>query len=250
MAPIAIYDYVRVERQNTGISVHCTNSSENIDGAGNLGFRAAQLWLKKNQEKFGVDILIKKKIPLKAGLGGGSSDAARVLQAMQMLGKYPFCLSELQKFARQLGADVPFFLQHSPCRACGIGEQLSAVTLPQFWVIVAQAPFGLSTRKVFENFKNPLTASYPSDKYTSFVGGFTELTECMLNDLQTSCEAIYPVIRRIKDELLASGAANASMSGSGPTVFGLFPCWCAAYAAYGHLKKEPNWKYFVVKGLT
>jgi 4-diphosphocytidyl-2-C-methyl-D-erythritol kinase len=240
----------RPEKRPAEISVSCPGFPE-ISGKANLAYRAAELYLAAKGSNFGLNILIHKKIPVAAGLGGGSSDAAAVLLGLDRLSTGGLGSEHLHQLACELGADVPFFLRRGTCRARGIGHDLEQVgSLPAFWVILACAPFGLSARKVYESLKFPLTSNCHDDRNTPLIrdGALSELALRLHNDLQAVGERIKPVIRRVYDEMLRAGATGALMSGSGPTVFGLSASEKEAYSVREKIKKERDWRYLVAKG--
>lgn len=252
IVPVAIFDTVSLELGTTGIFVRCPGYPE-IDDRANLAYLAADRHFAEAGLSPNVTILIKKRIPIEAGLGGGSSDAGAVLRALQELSPRPLPPDRLHQVARELGADVAFFLQDHPCRVKGIGERLSPVdNLPRFWAILACAPFRLSTRSVYQSLKFPLTRVLDSDRgeHAGRGFGFEQLASQMLNDLQPTGESLHPEIGRVQKELLRIGAAGASMSGSGPTVFGLFRTRREARGALRRIEPEQGWTYLVARGIT
>lgn len=253
MLPIDLYDTLKIETQPFGIQVQCVGFPH-LNNKNNICAQAVQLYLKEIGWPIGVRIKIQKKIPIAAGLGGGSSDAAATLMALQHLLGSPLGGIRLQNLAARLGADVPFFLMKCPCRAQGIGEKLTPVEgLPNLWLLLACAPFELSTPKVFQQYdknpKIPLTSGFSDDNDLPAGCRFVQLVSHLVNDLQPMSEILQPEIGRMCDELIKSGAAGASMSGSGPTVFGVFRTREAAFNARRYLKVK-GWKYLVAKGIT
>jgi 4-diphosphocytidyl-2-C-methyl-D-erythritol kinase len=287
MVPIDLYDTLTIETRPFGITVRCPGHADLMDRM-NLCYKAAELYLREIGWPIGVNIEITKKIPLAAGLGGGSSDAAATLQGLQYLLGSPLPTPKTLLLARRLGADVPFFLMRCPCRAQGIGEKLTPVlNLPNIWLIVACAPFELSTRMIFQDFDNSnensheppenqdlftwqagagapppspsektsknlkitLTSSPSDDRHVRAGWVFRQLVSHIKNDLQPISERRHPGIVTMRDELMRAGAAGASMSGSGPTVFGVFRTRMAAWRARRYLSVK-GWKYLVAKGIT
>ena len=252
MIPVSLYDQVRIERIDQGLQVECPGHPE-LDGKRNLAHAAARAWLQQQgRPESGYHITIVKKIPIQAGLGGGSSDAAAVLKGMQALSQEPLCDKALGRLATGLGADVPFFLMNGPCLARGIGERLSPVSqLPRIWLILARAPFGLETRMVFETLKYPLTSQEYDDSHNrSQKWGFTQLAGALENDLQRVGERLCPAIRRVRQELSKAGAAGALMSGSGPSVFGLFRTRHAARQTLRRMRRTRGWTYLVLRAVS
>jgi 4-diphosphocytidyl-2-C-methyl-D-erythritol kinase len=252
MIPVSLYDRVKIERVGQGLQVECPGQPA-LDGGANLAHAAARAWLhQQGRPESGYRITIVKKIPIQAGLGGGSSDAAAVLQGLQALNKKPLSDKILHDLATDLGADVPFFLMNGPCLARGIGERLSpAGDLPRIWLILARAPFGLETRRVFETLKYPLTSLGDDDSHNrSQKWGFTRLADALSNDLQPIGERLHPVIRRVRQELSKAGAAGALMSGSGPSVFGLFRTRHAARQTLRRMRRTKGWTYLVLRAVS
>ena len=173
----------------------------------------------------GVRVHIAKRIPIAAGLGGGSADAAAALRALARLWRVRLPLKPLQEIAASLGADVPFFLQGGTARGVGRGDVLSAIAdRPRRWVVVATPPFGVSTKDAYRWFDRDASA----DRRSLGSGGQGRRP---LNDLQAVVNAHHPEIGQLIDELTRAGAAPAAMSGSGSAVFGLFARRSAAEAA-------------------
>jgi 4-diphosphocytidyl-2-C-methyl-D-erythritol kinase len=245
MVPIGLCDLVRLEPGQTGITCRCPGRPE-LDGERNLAARAARRWMELSGRNQALHITIRKRVPVEAGLGGGSSDAAAVLRGLQRLAGPGLSPSRLDELALELGADVPFFLRGGACLAAGIGERLTPVRVPPFWVILARAPFGLSTRRVFEHLKIPLTSAQDGDNRKSPLEGFARLAGSLVNDLQPTALAMQASIGGVLEDLLRAGAAGASMSGSGPTVFGLFRTRREARVGLRRLERRSGWGYTVV----
>jgi 4-diphosphocytidyl-2-C-methyl-D-erythritol kinase len=264
MAPVEVFDHLRLEFPRAhGLSLVCPGHPE-LEGPDNLALRAADAFFRATGRAPRLRLHLRKNIPLAAGLGGGSSDAGATLRALNRHFGHPLAPRRIANLALRLGADVPFFLRGGPCRAGGVGERLRPVRLPPFWVVLAFAPFGLSTREVFERFdrrsrsgkgkkgKNRLTERRDSARERPSGGGWSceRLAENLVNDLQPIGEALHPEIGRVRLELLRAGAAGASMSGSGPTVFGLFFDGAAAARSLRALRREGGWTYLVARGVA
>ncbi len=227
MQKLDIYDEVTLEvREGGGIELHCDND-EIPQGKENLAWKAAATFLKEctNGKKYGVAIRLKKRIPVAAGLGGGSSDAGTVLKGLNRLFHDIFSQKELVKMGLMLGADVPFFVtDYDAVLATGIGEIMSPVaSIKDTTFLLVNGGFAVSTRWVFEKFA--LTRAGKD----SIMTGFYKLNpdSMVLSDLVNELEQVtirrYPEIAEIKEQLVAAGADKVLMSGSGPTVFGIFP---------------------------
>lgn len=228
MAKLELADRLTLAAGPVGIRLRCPDSGlpENED---NLVFRAAKSFLAASGIKGGVDLLLEKKIPVAAGLGGGSSDAAAVLLGLNELFVQPLGNEELLRLAAGLGADVPFFVSSFNCaRAGGIGEILSPVRMEgNFAVVLVNPGFPVATHWVYKNFAlttpvNPYILGREwQDKAEDRAFSRHYLPE-LANDLESVTCARYPEIDTIKDWMRQFGAVAALMSGSGPTVFGIF----------------------------
>ncbi len=253
MVPLSLADTIQISPGEHGINLRCPGHPE-LDAEHNLAYRAAtELLSACSETKRGFNIMIHKEIPIGAGLGGGSSDAAAVLEGMNHMLGFPVRAEKLHQIAAGLGADVPFFLGHGPARARGIGTQLDPVDgLPSFWLLLACAPFSLSTRQVYESLNFPLTSPTSNGKSVRLFSslGFHQLALQLWNDLQETSEVLFPVIRKACKEMVRVEAAATLMTGSGPTVFGLFQTREEARRARTKMRKETDWKYLVVEGLS
>lgn len=215
-------------------------------GEENIAARAARLFLSHTGLRAGVVIRIDKRIPAAAGLGGGSSDAAAILLALNELLSAGLSRGELQALGKRLGADVPFFLAGEMAAwATGIGECLEAWRgLPHLWLVLVNPCFAVSTAWVYQN----LRLTHPSrvTKIPRFPERVEDLVQLLRNDLEAVTSARHPEINDIKRRLLDAGALGALMSGSGPTVFGVFANRAAAESAAGRLAKGNGWWTAVV----
>jgi 4-diphosphocytidyl-2-C-methyl-D-erythritol kinase len=193
---------------------------------GNIVERAASLVWKasgRSGSPTGLRVRIEKRIPVAAGLGGGSADAAAALPALTRLWSVPLTPSQLREMGASLGADVPFFLQGGTARGIGRGDILSPLAdRPSRWVVVATPPFGVSTKDAYHWFDEADTATHV---------GRPRRGPHPLNDLQPPVVARHPPIGQLIDELRRHGASPAAMSGSGSAVFGLFTRLSSAEAA-------------------
>ena len=238
MQKISLYDQVDLEKTESGIRLSCPDNDLPEDES-NLAFRAARLFFERlpatrNREMEGVAITLRKGIPIAAGLGGGSSDAAAVLRGLDTLYATGFTDKELQDMGASLGADVPFFVANLPAVwATGIGDQLrEAIPLTDYIILVVNPGYSVSTPWVYENFaltvgeninnlKNFQNPELDQGHQDVFVSRAIRPTELM-NDLEQVTSAHYPEIELLNQKLMRNGAVASMMSGSGPTVFGLF----------------------------
>lgn len=220
MLPIAVYDRVEVTPRGRGIEVVC-DAPEVPSDATNLAGRAASLYLRENEQLDGVRLQIVKEIPVAAGLGGGSADAAATLLLLNRIAAHPLSESRLLLLATQLGADVPFFLFQRPSRATGIGEILKQIQgIPSYPLVLIKPSCKVSTAAIYARLK--LTRACGRIRIASLLAHPWQPGPCMGNDLESVTFKCCPQLPDIKRWLLRHGALGALMSGSGPTLFGVF----------------------------
>ena len=192
----------------------------------NLAARAAALVMEECGVRDGVFINLEKHIPVAAGLAGGSSDAAAVLVAMNLLFGLRLPQEKLREMGKRLGADIPFCVMRGTALAEGIGEVLTPLpSIPACQILIAKPPIDVSTKFVYTNLKANELESHPDiDGQIAAIrsGDLAGMCRTMGNVLETVTVPAYPVIGEIRDVMLSYGAVNAMMSGSGPTVFGIF----------------------------
>ena len=227
MQKVGLYDELELQPCAAGIHLQCAGKGIPHD-RGNLVYRAAEVFLQateaqRNGSIGGVKLALTKRIPVAAGLGGGSSDAAATLKGLNQLYGCGCADEELAAMGLRLGADVPFFLADAPAAvATGIGEILTPVApLSGHSVLLVNPGFSVSTRWVYQTFALTRQENGSNLKNSQEdVDG--SLATTSRNDLEAVTVRKYPEIERLKAELLQNGAVQALMSGSGPTVFGLF----------------------------
>jgi len=244
---VGLYDEVKVVRGGRGITVRCDNNAV-PSGEGNIAWKAAAAMLKFSERDAGLSIEIRKAIPVAAGLGGGSGDAAAVLVAANRLLGAGLNRERLAEVGTGLGMDVPFFFFGPTALARGRGEVLTTLApLPKFWVLLVNPGFETSTAWVYKNLNLRLTKKVDCNKIARLT--VRNIAESLHNDLETVTATTHPVIDRIKEVLLARGAIGACMSGSGPTVFGIFETEEACRAAAKSISGE-GWKLYPAEVLT
>lgn len=224
MAPVDLCDDLLISLNDSGrIKIHSSGFSVPSDNT-NLAFKAAESFFKKTgKENRGIDIKLDKKIPVAAGLGGGSSDAASTLLALNELHSLPMGKADLHKTAMEIGADVPFFLEGVPSIATGIGEVLEPLAnWPELWYLIITPPLEISTAWVYKNFKMELTSGEYSYIKKILKNDDIEVSNILENDLEKVTSTRFPVINTLKRKIMDAGAEGAIMSGSGPSVFGIF----------------------------
>jgi len=236
MQQITLYDELTFLPRPRGIVLQCPNSNLPLS-ADNLIFRAAEAVFSYTGCSSGVEIILTKNIPVAAGLGGGSSDAAATLSALNEMCRLGLKKKELMNIGSKLGADVPFFLFGSSAFAEGRGEKLKAWKNPlKLNIVLINPSFPLSTKLVYESLNLRLTKK----RINYSIPRFSELGDIireMHNDLETASLRMHPELTDIKQLLLRHGALSAMMSGSGPTVFGIFTDENSAKKAAGDLNK-------------
>ena len=226
MQTVNLYDELTFRKQ-PGDKVRLTANLRSLPTDGhNLIVKTAELLRKEFGIREGLSIHLKKKIPVAAGMAGGSTDAAASFEGMNELFGLGLTLEELQKRAVSVGADVPYCLQGGTALSEGIGEILTELpSAPRCSVIIAKPPIHVSTRFVYENLRLDSLEKHPDiDGILDSIreGNILGVAERLENVLETVTQKEYPVIGQIKQFLVHRGALGALMSGSGPTVFALY----------------------------
>jgi 4-diphosphocytidyl-2-C-methyl-D-erythritol kinase len=248
---ISLHDTIRFSLgKKRGISISTNHPSLPV-GKENLVYRAAAMLLERSKFEEGVSIRIRKRIPIGAGLGGGSSNAAATLKALNQLLGTGYSQRELMKMGLMIGADVPFFLIKGSAIGAGIGEKLKKVELPHLWYLLINPNFEVSTRWAYQNFV--LTKRRFHYNIHKFSRKPSEILRILRNDLEEVVKSSYPQIDTMIEILRAAGAAGASMTGSGPTVFGIFFEERSATEAFRKAKrsvKEEGWTILKAESIS
>lgn len=226
MQTVDIYDELVLERRKQpGIELRMDNS-ELPSGGDNLICRAADLLFREKKITGGVNISLTKRIPIAAGMAGGSADAAAALRGVNELFDLGYSLTELQALGVGLGADIPYCLAGGTMLSEGIGEILTPLPAPPAaHLVIAKPDINVSTAFVYGNLHADSLAWHPDiDGMIAALqkGDLDGITGRLGNVLETVTVKAHPVIEQIKELLRKQGAENALMSGSGPTVFGIF----------------------------
>lgn len=214
-------------REEAGISLRVEEEPLS-SGPDNLVVRAAEALRARVGARRGVDLTLRKRIPVGAGLGGGSSDAAIALMALDRLWEAGLGPEGLRPLAEELGSDVPFFLRGGTCLGLGRGEKLFPIELPalaEATLIIACPRVSLSTAQVYADRDATLTAAGGTSKLRCFLDSAlsgAESWEGLANDLELAAARRIPAIASIREAMAGHGARVALMSGSGPSVFGVF----------------------------
>jgi len=202
-------------------------------GAENLVLRAARALAEAAGVRPKAAIVLEKRIPSGGGLGGGSSDAAVALLGLSALWQLDLPLESLLEVGACLGSDVPFFLHGGTARGLGRGERIEPLPdLPEEGVVLVMPPFSVATPDVFRRLGSPAWDGRPAEPPGAGAGPDR-------NDLEPAAEALFPALRDVRESLAAAGATRARLSGSGSTVFGLFPDLAAASEAARRLRGLP-----------
>lgn len=227
MQTVDIYDVLEFKKRKEPDIILSVDSHDTLgDIANNLIFKAAKLMVEHFSIKEGIEISLKKNIPVAAGMAGGSTDAAATMIAMNELFELGQTKEQLMELAVRLGADIPFCIMGGTALAEGIGEELTRLPAPpKAYLLIAKPPVMVSTKEVYERLDSKEITSHPDiDGIINALeeGSLTGITDRLGNVLETVTIELYPVIEEIKSFMKEHGAINALMSGSGPTVFGIF----------------------------
>lgn len=251
MVPLAFGDTITVTTQPAEmhtIVVTCSDSTLACDET-NLCYRAAACVQSLSVLPQAVSIYIDKHTPIGAGLGGGSSDAASVLLALNELWGLGLNGRQLGEYGVRLGADVPFFCYGVPALCEGIGEKITPLTrFPKLSILLVNPGIHVPTPSIYKAYDLQLTPPKSRGSCPKLFEGLQEVAATLENDLQEVAEKIHPIIGSIRKELIEQGAVAAQMSGSGPTVFGIFETEKLAQQAAQKIAR-PEWKIVVTKTL-
>ena len=241
MQSIGLWDEIVLTPCSQGIYLKSNSSEMPLDET-NLAAKAAKLLMDRFDIASGIQIEIQKNIPIVAGLAGGSADAAAVLTGLNVLWNLALSLADLSKLGAKLGADVPFCMIGGTAVARGIGDKLQPLSaLKDIWLVLVKPPYGMSTAAAYQGFRLEAVKVNPDWERAYEVlqtGDFQGLQPSLGNVLESVTEARYPEIGTIKKTLIREGAAAALMTGSGPTVFGVFSDVEEAKKAAENLKTQ------------
>ena len=243
MQSVYLYDNVRLEKTGTDGEIRLKSNLGYLPSdENNIAYKAAKILTEEFDIREGVQITLDKHIPVAAGMAGGSSDAAAVLFGMNRMFGLRLSQQDLMERGVKLGADVPYCIMRGTVLAEGIGEILTPLpAMPKCTVLIAKPPVSVSTKTVYEALDSQEVTRHPDiDGIIRGLeaGSLEQVAQCMGNVLEDVTIPLYPVIDQIKQEMLAAGAAGAMMSGSGPTVFGLFENRAQARAAQQKIRER------------
>lgn len=252
MVPLAFGDEIKIvttSAEMTTIIVECSDPTLACDET-NLCYRAARAMQHLSPGPQAISIYITKRAPIGAGLGGGSSDAATVLLALNQIWGLGLTPQQLGEYGVKLGADVPFFCHGVPAFCEGIGEKITPLTkFPKLSILLVNPGFHLSTPSIYRAYDLQLTPPKSRGSCPQLFEGLQEVAATLENDLQQMAEKIHPIIGSIREELMSLGAVASQMSGSGPTVFGIFETEKLAQQAAQKIA-QPGWKVIVTETLS
>lgn len=249
---IALYDVVECVPREGALAIECTTAGVPLDSS-NLVWRAADaLWRALRRPPPVRDVLVRlqKNIPLQAGLGGGSADAAAALIGLARLWKTPVRPAQLTDVAATLGADVPFFLSGGTALGLGRGDEVYPLAdLARHWIVLLVPGFGVSTADAYSWYDAERDLSRGGSREPQHVPGpWPSRAAQMINDLEAPIARHHPEIDQMRTALRRAGALAASMSGSGSAVFGLFQKRADALAAVDRLSGS-GWRVLLTESL-
>ncbi len=242
MQTVDIYDELTLKKRQDSDIILLINSVDNLGALeDNLIYKAAKRMMGHYGITQGVEVSLKKNIPVAAGMAGGSTDAAAVMLAMNELFALGRSKEELMELALPLGADIPFCIMGGTALAEGIGEKLTPLpSPPDAQLVVVKPPIMVSTAKVYQSLDLGGMKTHPDiDGMVKALrdGDLSGITQRMENVMETVTEQEFPIITDIKKMLKGNGALNAMMSGSGPSIFGVFQESAAAVTAADYVRR-------------
>ena len=225
---ISLCDNILLKDRLRGITILCPNKKISIPSdpenfRDNLAYKAANLLMTKFNIKKGISITIGKKIPVGSGLGGGSSNAASVLKGLNQLWNLGLKNAQLQELGASIGSDVPFFINGKTALVKGRGVKIHTYfTIPKIWLVLAIPNINVSTKWAYERMNRELTKNINSAKLSKLKKlGVKNIVNNLFNRLEGVVFKEYPLIKVIKEKMMACGASGALMSGTGSAVFGI-----------------------------
>jgi 4-diphosphocytidyl-2-C-methyl-D-erythritol kinase len=251
MQTLALHDKITLEKTEDNLIYLEPGLKWLPSGPDNLAYKAAALIMEQCGIKNGIRITIEKRIPVAAGLAGGSADAAAVLKGINTMFDIGLTQEELMEMGKSLGADVPYCIVGGTMLAEGIGDKLTRLNpFGGFDVILLKPKVGVSTSWVYKNLDLNKVISRPDTEL--ILSAIAEknigiLAKNMKNVLEDVTVPRYPVIQQAKDKLKSLGALGSMMSGSGPTVFGLFDCGHADLRKALSGSRDPRWYTYLTK---
>jgi len=247
---INLYDDIEISLTDKGITVECENDPTVPSGEDNIVYKACKEIMAYSNKNVGLHVKIKKNIPSAAGLGGGSSNAAAVILGLNQLLKIQLAKDKLMKIGLRFGSDIPFFLFGSPAIATGIGENLTKIKrLPKMPFVVVSPNVGVSTQSVYDKYEPDGRVLTGAEDLPKEYATKKAVVKYLNNDLETVTGKQLPLIGELKEILMKNGALGSQMTGSGPTVFGIFSDKERAEKASKKIEGigQGKWRVFVVE---
>ena len=242
---------IRLNQDHADLRFHCDVSSLSTDQT-NLVIRAAAAVLQRCEQTLGLDIALTKRIPIGAGLGGGSSDAAATIIGLNRLLNLGWSATEMAQMGQALGSDVPFFFFAPSAVVTGRGEYVSPVRMKGTrWIVLVNPGFSVETKWAYQELSSKRSRVPVLSDLQATLGQERELSweqiiQAAENDFETPVFTAHPDLRGIKQDLLTQGAEAALLSGSGATVFGMFRDEAGAKQAQAYFQHRPRYRVFVV----
>jgi len=241
MQQITLYDKVDIKKTDKDITIH-TDCYYVPSDPRNIAYKIAKDVLDKYTITSGIHIEIKKTIPVAAGLAGGSADAAAVIMGLNDLFDLKMTIQEMKDVAVKHGADIPFCIEGGAAVARGIGEELEIIpSLENVWIVLVKPPIGVSTQSVYKSLVVDEIENHPETNNlieAMHKNDYRYVANNMYNVLEEITSRRYSIIGRIESKMREYGALGTMMSGSGPTVFGIFKNYKKAETASRHLKRK------------
>lgn len=243
MQQIDLYDVITLEKLEgkSGVIEFETGSEEIPVDQSNLAYKAAMLMYDNYEIADGVKITLDKRIPVAAGMAGGSTDGAAVLKGMNELFGLGCSQEKLMEHGVKLGADIPFCIMGNTALAEGIGEKLTPLhSIPEMTLLITKPKLNVSTKYVYQHLQLDTVKHPDTDGILDAMKNkdLTKMIACLGNVLESVTGAEYPIIGELEQKILSAGADGAIMSGSGPTVFGIFASEEAAKKAEEVISKD------------
>ena len=248
MQQITLFDTIKISKKSLDITVK-SDCDYVPDNHKNIAYKIASDVLEIFNINTGVHIDIVKRIPVSAGLAGGSTDAAAVIRGLNKIFDLKMSKDRMKEIAVKHGADIPFCIEGGAAIARGIGEELEAITgLKNVWIVLCKPPVSVSTQLVYSQLDIDNIKKHPNTKLlleSLENEDIKILANEMYNVLEEITELMYPIINKIEKQMREYGAIGSMMSGSGPTVFGIFKNYNSAEAAFKNLKRKNKQVYLV-----
>jgi len=248
MQSISLHDILNFGIRKNDIKLYCTEPYVPCDSR-NIVYKALELIKSRYHVSCGMEVDIEKRIPVAAGLAGGSTDGAAAIIAANKLWNLNMSYEDMVDIGRRVGADVPFCIRGGSALAEGIGEKITRLPfIGEVHIVLAKPPIGVSTKEVYQGLKlDEITKRPDIDRIIKALaeGNVRYVADNMVNVLETVTIKKYPVIGEIKSIMIQFGALGSLMSGSGPTVFGLFQTKECAEKCYHRLQDYIKEVYMV-----